>query len=62
MKLLAFLSILEQVVPLQNAASSPNPTSWDTHLDLGPGKQRFHLSRYNTEVEDTGKDEDEARG
>lgn len=59
---LAFLSILEQVVPLQNVTSSLSPPSWDTHLDLGPGKQGFHLSRYNTEVEDTGKDEDEARG
>lgn len=59
--LLTFLSILEQVVPLQNATSSPSPPS-DTYLDLGPGKQGFHVSRYNAEVEDTGKDEDEARG
>lgn len=54
------LAILEcsllRMVPLSPALP------WNAHLDLGPGVEGLHLRGHNAEVEDAGKDENEAGG
>lgn len=35
---------------------------WNAHLDLGPGVEGLHLRGHNAEVENAGKDENEAGG